>query len=122
MTTESTLDLQYKLSTRSIFARLLHDKVGLEEYLNAYRHAMKRGLSSAAGCHFEELRHVLFQKRPNPITRVLKSVGTGAQGVQQLREYSVYWIPSIPNFANIDTAIVIKDEQYKVTIWCLQYS
>jgi hypothetical protein len=104
------------------YVRLLHDRVGLEEYLIAYNHAMIRSLSSAAGCHFEELLHVLFQKRPKPISQVLQIVGTGAEGVQQLQDYFVYWIPSIPNFANINAAIVIKGLQGSATIWCLQYT
>jgi hypothetical protein len=104
------------------YAHLLQDQVGLEDYFNAYKHAMKRGLSSAAGCHFEELLHQLFQKRPSPIKQVLQSLGTGADGVKQLQEYSAYWIPSIPNFANIDAAIVMEDEQGSVTILCLQYT
>jgi hypothetical protein len=104
------------------YARLLHDKVGLEQYLNAYKHATDRSLSTAAGCHFEELLHVLFQKLPRPIESVLKSEGKGAEGVEQLQGYSVYWIPSISNFANIDAAVVIRDGQDKATMWCLQYT
>jgi hypothetical protein len=106
------------------YARLLQDRVGLEDYYNAYVHAKNRGLSSAAGCHFEELLHQLFHNRPNPIQSFLQSTGTGA-GVSQLSAVSCYWIPSIPNFASIDAALVLKHSDDSVTawtVWCLQYT
>jgi hypothetical protein len=72
------------------FARLLQDRVGLEDYNNVYVHAKKRGLLSAAECHFEELLHQLFHKRPNLIQSVLQSTGKGAEGVHQLSAFSCY--------------------------------
>jgi hypothetical protein len=104
------------------YARLLQDRVGLEDFYKAYVHAKKRGLSSAAGCHFEELLHQLFHKRPNPIQSVLQSTRKGAEGVHQLSAFSCYWIPSIPDFANIDAALVVKHVDGSVTVWCLQYT
>lgn len=104
------------------YARLLQDRVGLEDYYNAYMHAKKKGLASAAGCHFEELLHQLFHKLPSPIRDVLQSTGTGAEGVDQLSDFWIYWIPSIPNFANIDAALLTRDSDGTVTVWCLQYT
>jgi hypothetical protein len=55
-----------------------------------------------------------FTNMQNPsrgLSRVLalvqnKSTGTGAEGASELSKYAWYWIPSIPNFANIDATLV----------------
>jgi hypothetical protein len=104
------------------FVRLLQNRIELEQYYNAYVHAKSVGLSSAAGCHFEELLHRVMQKHPKPIIGTIQSTGTGAEGVQELSKYSWYWIPSIPNFANIDAALVLKKQDGSATIWCIQYT
>ena len=103
------------------FAHLLQDRCGLEEYYNAYMHAKDTKLSSAAGCHFEELLHRLFRKCPQPIEGSFQGIGTAAEGVAQLTRYRIYWIPSIPNFANIDAALLL-DTEDGVTLWCFQYT
>ena len=103
------------------FAHLLQDRCGLEQYYDAYRHAKDTKLSSAAGCHFEELVHRLFRKCPQPIEGSFQGVGTGAEGVAQLTKYRIYWIPSISNFANIDAALLLETGK-GVTLWCFQYT
>ena len=40
------------------------------------------------------------------INKSRKAGGTGQEGVSELNEYDLYWIPSVPNFVNIDSAIV----------------
>ena len=41
----------------------------------------------------------------------------------QFENYRIYWIPSIPNFANIDAALLLKDDEGgNVTLWCFQYT
>jgi hypothetical protein len=104
------------------FVRLLQDRVELDQYYNAYVHAKNRGLSSAAGCHFEELLHRVFQYLPKPIEGLVQSTGTGPEGVSELSKYSLYWIPSIPNFANIDAALALKNADGSTTVWCIQYT
>lgn len=104
------------------YVRLLQDRVELDQYYNAYMHARSTGLSSAAGCHFEELLHRVFYKRPLPIQGIIKSSVTGAQGVSELSKCGWYWIPSIPNFANIDAALVLKSSNGSTTVWCIQYT
>jgi len=108
------------------FARLLHDRCSLEEYYNAYTHAKNTGLSSAAGCHFEELVHRLFYKCPRPIDGVIQNTGPGAEGVKQLKKYRFYWVPSVPNFANINAALLLMDYtddgEEVITLWCFQYT
>lgn len=100
---------------------------------NAYIHAKNTKLSSAAGCHFEELVHQLLCKCPRPIEDYVQAVGSGAEGVAQLTHYCVYWAPTIPNFANIDGALMLvevpseeeKEEdrsRARVTLWCFQYT
>ena len=102
-------------------ANLVQDRCGLEQYYSAYKQAIEANLQCAAGIHFEELVHQLFKKRPAPIEKWFKSSGTGAFGVMQLNEYKMYWIPSIPNFANIDAALVLKTDD-RVSLWCFQYT
>ena len=112
----------YQVVDSQFVARLLRDRVGLENYYNAYMESKEKGLASAAGCHFEELLHQLFYKRPSPISGILQSKGTGVEGVNQLSDFLVYWIPSVPNFANIDAALLTKDPNDNVTVWCFQYT
>jgi hypothetical protein len=104
------------------FAHLLQDRCALEDYYNAYIHAKQTGLSTAAGCHFEELAHWLFYKCPRPIEGFVQSVGAGSKGIDQLENYRIYWVPSIPNFANIDAALLLKDADDNITLWCFQYT
>jgi hypothetical protein len=42
-----------------------------------------------------------------PIASVCMSSGSGAEGVAMLIKKNVYWVPSICNFSNIDSAVVI---------------
>ena len=112
----------YQVVDSQFVARLLRDRVGLENYYNAYMESKEKGLASAAGCHFEELVHQLFYKRPSPISGILQSKGTGVEGVNQLSDFLVYWIPSVPNSANIDAALLTKDPNDNVTVWCFQYT
>mmetsp|Transcript_14763 Transcript_14763/g.21775 ORF Transcript_14763/g.21775 Transcript_14763/m.21775 type:complete len:156 (+) Transcript_14763:262-729(+) len=46
------------------------------------------------------------------------STGTGAEGVLQFSNTNVYWIPSISNFANIDSAIIGS----RGDLWCFQFT
>ena len=44
--------------------------------------------------------------------------GTGKEGVAQLKKKNQYWIPSVPNFVNIDSAVV----DYEDAVWCFQFT
>lgn len=100
------------------YAQFLRDRCSLEDYYNAYVHAKKAGLSGAAGCHFEELLHRLFFKCPRPVAGFVQSVGKGSEGIDQM-ENDAYWVPSIPNFANIDSALLFVETK---TLLCFQYT
>jgi hypothetical protein len=63
----------------------------------------------------------VFYKRPVPIEGIIKSSGTGAEGVIELSKCGWYWIPSIPNLANIDAALVLESSNGSITRWCIQY-
>ena len=104
------------------FVRLLRDRVEMEQYYDAYINARRRGLSCAAGCHFEELLHQVFHKLPMPVEGIIRSTGTGSESVAQLTKQSWYWIPSIPNFANLDAAIVLPNSDGVITVWAIQYT
>lgn len=48
----------------------------------------------------------------------IEGQGTGKEGVKYLNAAWLYWKPSIPNFANIDAAILLEDG----TLLCLQFT
>jgi hypothetical protein len=41
------------------------------------------------------------------MTAAIRSTGTGRDGIYELDIANAYWIPSSPNFADIDAAIVV---------------
>lgn len=100
--------------------RCLRSKIDGAEHFDAYHAALLRGLKGAAGVHFEELLHWhLSQEECFPcITSSARAIGKGSEGVHQLTATLMYWIPSIPNFVNIDSAIVGSDGR----IWCFQFT
>jgi hypothetical protein len=100
--------------------RCLRSKIDGVEYFDAYHAALLRGLKGAAGVHFEELLHWhLSQEECFPcITSSVRATGKGSEGVRQLTATLMYWIPSIPNFDNIDSAILGSDGH----IWCFQFT
>mmetsp|Transcript_5782 Transcript_5782/g.10242 ORF Transcript_5782/g.10242 Transcript_5782/m.10242 type:complete len:408 (-) Transcript_5782:48-1271(-) len=88
--------------------QLLRGRLTLESYLKALKLGKAIRSGAVVGIFFEEVLHQWFRDSlPTGITRVCTSTGTGAEGVRQLREKGIYWIPCIPNFANIDAAVVI---------------
>ncbi len=100
---------------------LLRDKILEEEYLNAYKKAMVLNRKAVAGHLFEELMHSIYSSTRHNSPAVQGShqaTGTGHEGVNQLLEMCVYWIPSTVNFAVIDAALI--DALGK--IWCVQYT
>jgi hypothetical protein len=105
-------------------ARGLRERLQLGAFHAAYQFAVEKGLMTAAGVHFEELLHCFFKRvLPLPVASVLQSSGTGLDGVQQLRRSSsnppVYWIPSVPNFANLIDAVFVDSNR---KLWCIQYT
>lgn len=86
--------LRGRLPMKSYFAALLRGK------------AIKSG--AIVGVYFEEILHQWFKESlPREIAKVCVSTGTTAEGVEQLVEKNTYWIPSVPNFPNIDAAVVL---------------
>jgi hypothetical protein len=84
--------------------------------------AKKTGHQLAAGDYFEELMHCLCCSEPEQfsptILGFIRSRGKGAEGVRELNVPNYYWVPSVPNFVNIDAAIVTSDGH----MWCFQYT
>ncbi|KAL3918165.1 MAG: hypothetical protein SGILL_004369 [Bacillariaceae sp.] len=100
--------------------RGLLEKIDGQEHLGAYQTAKTRNLMGAAATHFEELMHWQFSF-PDTFASVLSSVrasGKGAEGVRQLTQTNMYWVPSIPNFVNLDSAIVDANGH----LWCFQFT
>ena len=100
--------------------RKLHEKVDGEELLSSFHSAKERGYFKASADYFEELMHwKLSQSDAFPsISSSVKSHGSGADCVRMLTATNCYWVPSIPNFVNIDAAIVRPD----MHVWCFQYT
>jgi hypothetical protein len=87
--------------------RGLYENIEGEELFDSYKQAAHERNTGAQANYFEELMHWCFcQDKMSPsIVGSVHSRGTGAEGVLQFTDRNVYWIPSIPNFANIDSAI-----------------
>lgn len=99
-------------------ARLLRDRQTMESYHSALVKGKVIGSGSIVGIYFEELLHQWFKDTlPQGVVSVHQSTGTGREGVMELTSESVYWIPSIPNFANIDAAVVLGG-----VLYALQYT
>lgn len=118
-------------------ARLLWTKLELSEVTNALNYARSTGNDSLYGWHFELWGHKVTEvaidewhkrsaavahdspssvKLPSP--SYLQATGTGKDGVEELNAEWLYWKPSIPNFANIDAAILLGNG----TLVCLQFT
>lgn len=86
----------------------LRGRLNLESYLRALKFGKEIGSGTIVGVYFEEIIHQWFtDSPPTGITGVCRSKGTRAQGVLELKTEGIYWIPSIPNFKNIDAAVVL---------------
>ena len=53
-----------------------------------------------------------------PSPAFVQAIGSGKEGIKSLNAVWLYWKPSIPNFANIDSAILLGDG----TLCCNQYT
>lgn len=65
--------------------------------------------------------HKWFQQaKPNPVTEFVRSPKerSGREGVADLSKGLLYWVPSTPNFANIDAALVDANG----VLHCIQYT
>ena len=125
----------------SFVARRLWAKLELEEVNKAMIYAKSTGNTSLFGWHFELWGHKLvetaidaWQKEaarqqallsgskeqgmemsPNP--NYVQATGRAIDGLQGFKAEWLYWKPSVPNFANIDAAILLGDG----TLLCLQF-
>ena len=100
--------------------RKLRTKISGEELFSSYKKAEAEGNKGAQSNYFEEMLHWCFrQEGISPsITQSVHAEGSGTEGVGELTQKNQYWIPSVPNFVNIDSAIVGSDEK----VWCYQFT
>jgi hypothetical protein len=104
-------------------------RLGVDRFVAAYGQAKKDGTQSFRGSFFEMAIHqwilthvtetakalkespvriVANEKvKSSPISNVCMSEGKAVEGVGMLKERNLYWVPSVCNFDNIDSAIVI---------------
>jgi hypothetical protein len=74
------------------------------------------------GVMFEEIMHKWFQTvKPSPVAKFVRST-KGNMGresvVADLSETLLYWVPSTPNFANMDAAFI----DATLGLHCIQYT
>lgn len=100
--------------------RGLRKKINGDELFDSYKKAEAEGNKGAQAAYFEEMMHWCFREKDTSpsIVESVQAVGSGAEGVRELVRILQYWIPSIPNFANIDSAIVGSDGK----VWCFQFT
>jgi hypothetical protein len=87
----------------------LAEKMNVGAFLKSYRFCLEFDMKSGAGSFFERVIHQTVKNRmPKPVNDVCWSKGNTDASLQQLFDTGVYWIPSISNFASIDSALVHK--------------
>ena len=104
----------------SYMLRKLRSKLDGEELFNSYKKAERENNKGAQAGYFEEMLHWCFCRHgfsPSILASV-HAEGSGIEGVRELTQKNQYWIPSVPNFVNIDSAIVGSDEK----VWCYQFT
>jgi hypothetical protein len=85
----------------------------LEPFLKTYKLTEKFKVKAAQGLYFEKIVHqwVRIESKCadsiSPIKEVCFPTGTAVEGVCQLSKPNMYWVPSVTNFAGIDSALVI---------------
>lgn len=98
-----------------IVLRCLRGRLNLDSYHRAFMFGGEIQSGTVVGVYFEEMLHQWFTESPpsgvKGVCRPEKGK-TGAAGVGELVKKGLYWIPSIPNFPNIDAAVIIKDVLY----------
>jgi hypothetical protein len=83
-------------------------------FLDSYRFCLNVDMRSSAGCFFERIIHQSVNTtglKPT-VSRACFSEGTSKDSLQQLTGPGVYWIPSVSNFASIDSALVCDHTLY----------
>jgi hypothetical protein len=97
------------------------EDASIDVLAKGYRYSIGVSNRSLQGLYYEMVIHQWFTKEAirclDGIGQVCWSKGNGAQGVTELNQVGIYWIPSIPNFANIDAAVVLGN-----TLHALQYT
>ena len=117
-------------------ARLLQSSLSLQDTINALMYAKGTGIQSLYDWNFELFCHKIFQvysealnkhsedsamQSPSFTFDICQGEGKGKESVAYLTKKLLYWMPSIPNYANIDAAIVL-EEGATLTLYCTQYT
>ena len=98
----------------------------MNQVRDAYNVAIALGLRGVQGTLYEEILHKWFEKNlPSPLTSCYRNVSTsqlsGKASIGFLNAVNLYWVPSTPNFANIDAAWIVWIKQ-KQCLHCIQYT
>ena len=108
------VDSQYLLTR-------LRDRLTTDDLRQAYKVAVALDSWTMMGVLFEEIMHKWFQMaKPSPLAGFVRPERgkTGREGVCDLEEPLIYWVPSTPNFTNIDAAFINANKE----LHCIQYT
>ncbi len=101
---------------------ILHElrrRIDLSIWFDGYRLSLSVLDGILQGLYFEKCIHKWFdEQKPKPIENVCWSTGTTIDGLSPFQAPNVYWIPSVSNFPNIDSAVVVNDQLYALQMTC----
>ncbi len=101
---------------------ILHElrrRIALSVWFDGYRLSLSVLDGTLQGLYFEKCIHKWFdEQKPKPIIHVRWSTGTTFDGLSQFQAPNEYWIPSVSNFPNIDSAVVVNDQLHALQITC----
>jgi hypothetical protein len=93
----------------------LCDCLDMEPFLKAYELSKRFKVEEVQTLYFKCIIHQWFLKDSkradsnSPIQEVCISTGSKLEGMCQLSKPNRYWVPSVSNFANIDSALVLNN-------------
>jgi hypothetical protein len=122
--TNTKLMRVFQVVDSSYVLNRLCEKLDMEPFFKAYKLSQNVKVESAQGLYFEKIVHQWFLKDSkradsnSPIQEVCFSTGKTDEGVCQLSKPNMYWVPSVSNFENIDSALVLNNTlfAFQVTI------
>jgi hypothetical protein len=94
----------------------------MEPFLKAYELSKRFKVEEVQSLYFKYIIHQWFLNDSkhadsnSPIQEVCISTGTTVEGMCQLSKPNMYWVPSVSNFANMDSALVLNNTLFAFQI------
>jgi hypothetical protein len=100
----------YQVVDSDYALNMLTKTMSVQSFVKSYKFCLELGMRSGAGNFFERIIHRtvadLQKEGKPPLKDVCWSSGNSKESLKQLNKTGVYWIPSVSNFASIDSALV----------------